>query len=72
MHCTIKLGDASQEAMVVLGVSTTMKCNACAEGLDYGLDFEAALEDSSLVKWKSGAQVSPLFLLPPVCVHLVS
>lgn len=27
------------------------------EGLDYGLDFEAALGDSSLVKWKSGAQV---------------
>ena len=46
----------------------------CAEGLDYGLDFEAALGNSDLVKWKSGPQVgvnpqrnnTKLFFLYPV------
>lgn len=34
-----------------------MKGAFSAESVDQGLDFEAALQDSDLPKWKSGPQV---------------
>lgn len=37
--------------------SHLFKKHLCVEGLDQGLDFEAALSDSRLPKWRSGPQV---------------